>query len=275
MPLKLLNDPNRVGGSSQLDVSADGWVLGPFNAQRLSLWAQDLNGMLAELYELAALNVLPMALTPFSQAIPLAGGFRMPAQAVTGPLVFTRGANPVPNGSCRVQLTANGANVPDFSAFGAPEAGGWVNTAGTVNLCNFWWDGTAYGYSVFQGRPSQPLGLPVGAPAVASIAVPHGRNPTLTIMTGGSALNPTVAPPASAFTLSSPGGASIKPNGIAVTAGSITLALNGTINSGDAVTLSYAPPAPTSYTTRQQVGAVQDASGNLLAAISAATVTVS
>jgi hypothetical protein len=271
----LLNDPNRAGGSSALDLHTEIGVIGVYNAARLALWAQDVNAMFAELYAAIGNGELPATPVPFSQTIPLSSGSRMPAQAVTGPLTFVAGGSPVAYASCRVRLTANGTNAPNFTAFGAsPVAGGWVNTAGAVNHCQFWYDGTNYLYSVFQGSAVFPGGIPVIAPGVASVALPHGVNPTLTLTTNGSALNPARVPPASAFALSDTDGVTID-HVIGVTATSITLALAGTVGASDTLTLSYTPPGMSSYNTPATTAPAQDASGNLLAAITAAAVTVS
>jgi hypothetical protein len=250
-----------------------------YNTARLAQTIAAIDTMFVELYQALITTPTLLTLVPFNQTIPLSGGFRMPAQAVAGPLTFTPGANPLlsGNGSCRVLLTANGSNVPSFAAFGSapPQNGAWVNTAGAVNLCIFGFDGTNYNVSIWQGGPGFPEGIPVQAPSVASVSLIHGLNPQLTIATGGSALNPGIVPPASAFSLVDTDGATVGGKVVSVTANSVVLQLAGTVALGDVLTLNYTPPTTGSYFGAGQRGPLQDANGNLLAAFAGAPVTVS
>ncbi|MHB1871747.1 MAG: SwmB domain-containing protein [Steroidobacteraceae bacterium] len=98
-------------------------------------------------------------------------------------------------------------------------------------------------------------------PGFSSISVPAGVNPTLTLDVSAT-LDTSSVPAASAFTVED-NGVALTVSGVTVAAGSISLALTGTIASGDAVTLTYAPPA---------TNPVQSAAGVLMAPINGAMV---
>jgi len=268
----VINDPNAVGGSSALNLAADGWVVGPYNASILAKWAAAINANFAELYRQVGNQSASAASTPFSTTVPLNSFVRMPDQSVAGAvLAFTPAASPVANGSCTFRLTADGTHAPTFAGFTAANgSAGWSNTAGAVNLINFNYDGTTSWYSIFQT-------VPTSAPAVTGLGVVHGSNPTITLTIGGTGLNAAIVPPASAFALSTTQGATINPNQVSVTADSITLGLVGTVNLGDTVTLSYTPPVLSAdvLAPGAKPGAAQDASGTYLAAFASASVAVS
>ncbi len=100
-------------------------------------------------------------------------------------------------------------------------------------------------------------------PGFISISVPTGTNPTLVIDVADT-LDTGSVPAASAFTVEV-NGAAVTVSSVTVGASSVSLALSGTIASGDAVTLSYAVPGS---------NPVQSTSGAPLAAITSAIVTV-
>ncbi len=100
-------------------------------------------------------------------------------------------------------------------------------------------------------------------PGFSSISVPAGTNPTLVIEVAET-LDTGSVPAASAFTVEDNGSA-ITVSSVTVGASSVSLALSGTIASGDLVTVSYAPPA---------TNAVQNTAGTLMAAINSATATI-
>jgi uncharacterized repeat protein (TIGR02059 family) len=100
-------------------------------------------------------------------------------------------------------------------------------------------------------------------PGFSSISVPAGTNPTLVIDVADT-LDTGSVPTASAFTVDD-NGAGVTVSSVTVGASSVSLVLGGTIASGDAVTVSYAPPA---------TNAVQNATGTQLAAINSAIATV-
>ena len=102
-------------------------------------------------------------------------------------------------------------------------------------------------------------------PGFSSIGLIHGTNPTLTIAISGASLNTSDTPATSSFTVMD-GLTSIPVSGVTVNSASVTLALTGTINLGDTVTLSYTPPG---------TSPIQNTNGLLMAAIVTAPVTVS
>jgi hypothetical protein len=91
----------------------------------------------------------------------------------------------------------------------------------------------------------------------------YGVNPTLNI-NAANLFNPAVTPSASAFTVFD-GATQLAVNSVTVGELGIALALTGTVNAGDSVTVSYTPPGSNS---------AQDSNGNLLEAIVSASVIV-
>lgn len=76
----------------------------------------------------------------------------MAPHTVTAPITFTKNTtNAVPRASMSLRLTADGTNIPNFSAYkkqiGSQD---WDNTASVVNVCLFWYDGVDYWYCIFQ-----------------------------------------------------------------------------------------------------------------------------
>jgi len=283
----LLNDPNAAGGSTALDLAADGWVVGTYNAAILKRCFDAINANFRELYGVVGPFVPSANVAAFSSTLPLDNHYVMPRQSITSELTFAAGASPVAGGMVTVELVADGnpAHAPNFGPFSqyqnASYASNWNNTAGAVNRVNLFCSelynqngdtGTLiYQYTIFQGSENQPLGTPVQAPAVTSINVTHGTNPTLTIGIGGSGLNPNYVPAIGAFSVSGSDGAQVGPGpaGLAgatvvVTAGSVQIPLCGSVAAGDVLTINYTPPAD---------GALQDSSGVRMGAITGATVT--
>jgi hypothetical protein len=91
------------------------------------------------------LNQISPNYIPFSTVVPFlnSGGTYMPDNyPVTGPLTFTPGANAVRGAYAFVFLKANGANVPDVSAFTEHGSSmGYLNTANILNIANFFYLG--------------------------------------------------------------------------------------------------------------------------------------
>ncbi len=214
----------------------------------------------------------PFPLIPeleFSPAVP-AGQPCMPPQSITGPLAFSIAQDLSFGSTCTVDLTADGTHVPTFPGFTqASFSLPWNDTAGLVHTVSL-----AYGPQ--DSGPSYAIG-PIASsaiPAVTSLAVTHGQNPTVAIATGGSSLNTAYVPDATLFSiqrLQTLLNASILGvTSVAVTANQIALTLSGAISLGDTVTLSYTPPpGRPAYPV-----VAQDGSGNSLAGFTG-TVTVS
>jgi hypothetical protein len=77
---------------------------------------------------------------------------RMAAHTVSSPITFTKNTTgAVPGGGTILDLAADGTNIPDFSAFEESTASsGWVNTAGVVNTCIFFYTGTKWFITIIQ-----------------------------------------------------------------------------------------------------------------------------
>ena len=265
----LLNDPNRAGGPSNLDLSLDVGVVGPLNAARLALWAADINQKFAE-YD-ARLGYDIGSLIPFSTTIPLGAtaATYMPAQSVCGPLAFSPGASPVVGAQCSVRLTADGVHVPTFPGF-TVSSSGYNNTLGVVNVAIFRMSSSPVVIVAQDGGVNAPSIL---RPGISSLSLIHGANPTLTIAVGGVApLNTAAVPAASAFTVNATQGATV--GGVSVSANAITLTLAGNVALGDTVTVTYSPPVLNSPLAHLSVP-IRDTNGNQLAAFTSASVTVS
>jgi len=197
----------------------------------------------------------------------------MPAQCVTGPIAFSMSLDPIYGSNCTLSLTADGTHTPTFTGFTeASSSAAWNDTAGVVNVISFSWAVKASGptYSI-----SVPSTTPI--PAIASLSVPHGANPTLTITTNGAALSTAYVPAPPTFKVTRAAtflnsNTELPVSSVSLSANQIQLVLSGIIGAGDSVSLSYTPtfPGQSPYPI-----SAQDASGNLLAAITAASVTVS
>ena len=103
-----LNDPNRSGGSSQIDLSADSWALATYNALMLARNFADINEMFEDVY--SRIGYLSPTLVGFSSSVQLneQATLRTPATAVTGPLAFSPASGAVAGSACIVRLVANG-----------------------------------------------------------------------------------------------------------------------------------------------------------------------
>jgi hypothetical protein len=98
----------------------------------------------------------------------------------------------------------------------------------------------------------------------------------MVINTNGSALNPAFVPAPTTFSITHAPTVTnsltgFPVTGVAVTSNSITLTLSGAIAAGDSLSLNYTPTTPGQ--PPYPISA-QDASGNLLAAITGAIVTI-
>jgi len=114
---------------------------------------------------------------PFSPAIPLSrpGSSYMAASTVTGPLTFTAAAGAVRGALAYLRLTADGVNLPNFSAFKEwGGSSGYDNRAGIVNQLQFFYDGSDLFFSASQAVGAVPA------------AVPDTTAPTLTSPTSAS-----------------------------------------------------------------------------------------
>lgn len=212
-----------------------------------------LNNMFGELY-----SGFPAAAT-FNTAIPFTARQVMPRQQVVGALTFTKNiAGAILGAAVDVELVADGANVPDFSAFKEwGGSAGYLNTTGMVNLCRFEFTGLDYIVSVNQ------LVSPVAAPRLSSVAATVGAN-TVT-MNYDRALNSGSTPPASAFAITNTGGTQTV-SSVSVTGSTVVLATSRTVVSGDVIAVSYTPPT---------ANGVLSSTGEFAGGVSAYSVTVS
>jgi hypothetical protein len=87
---------------------------------------------------------------------------KMTAHSITGATTFTKNTTgAIPGCGTILELTANGANVPNFSDFKETSASsGWVNTAGVVNVCLFIYTGTQYLLTIIQQKTLTQLATP-------------------------------------------------------------------------------------------------------------------
>jgi hypothetical protein len=216
----------------------------------------------------------------FSPAIPV-GYWVSDTQCVCGPLVFSQPLDPA-GCSFAVDLVANGTNEPTFPNMTAASwSQPWLNTPGAVNSVSIGYETRITGFPATQsyGIQNFPSSGKVLA-CVISIECVHGNNPTITISTGGLALNPEYVPNVSRFAVTRIAGnappetpsTAIVVATVSLTSSSITLSLQEAVEATDVVTLSYAPlwPGLPPYDL-----SVTDTNGNLLAAITNASVTVS
>lgn len=66
----------------------------------------------------------------------------MPAKTIIAPTTFTKTITDAQASyGAMIRITADGVNVPDFSAFKKIGSGSYVNTNGIINLCVFLYDG--------------------------------------------------------------------------------------------------------------------------------------
>ena len=90
---------------------------------------------------------------PFSEVISFDNNLAISTKTVNSPITFSAlGDYAIIGGSTLVKLTADGANVPDFSNFKKMSGSqSYVNTAGVVNNCYFFYDGIDAWLNVWQG----------------------------------------------------------------------------------------------------------------------------
>lgn len=91
----------------------------------------------------------------YAPVIPFKALTRMPKQTVSGALTFTPSTVGAAAGAtCYLTLIADGVHTPDFSAFTEwGGSAGYENTAGILNICQFFYDGETYYVCI-----TQPIG---------------------------------------------------------------------------------------------------------------------
>jgi hypothetical protein len=94
----------------------------------------------------------------------------MAAHTVAGAIAFTKNTtNAVPWASVGLRLTADGVNLPDFSAFKkANSSQDYDNTSGTINTILFWFDGTDYWHTIYQEVSIPALAAPENLTAITA-----------------------------------------------------------------------------------------------------------
>lgn len=87
---------------------------------------------------------------------------KMAPHTISGPITFTKNTTGAIAGAGTIlELTADGTNKPDFSAFNETSASsGWVNTSGTVNVCIFLYTGSQYLLTIIQKKVLSQLSTP-------------------------------------------------------------------------------------------------------------------
>lgn len=196
--------------------------------------------------------------TSFVTSIPLTrpGQTYMPQQIISGPLTFTPAAGAVRGALVYVRLVADGANVPNFSAF--KEWGGsmgYDNRSGYVNEVQFYHDGYDYWFTVTQAANAVPLD--VLAPTISTAAV-AANTPTTLTLTASEALDTTNVPATSAFTVT---GHTV--SAVAVAGSTVTLTVSAFLNA-EARNVAYVQPA---------TSGLRDLAGNLMSSFSGLSVT--
>lgn len=141
---------------------------------------------------------------PFDQPVTYLG-----QHTITGPLTFTidPAGGAQPSFGAILRLVADGANIPDLSAFKSIGSGSWSNTATAVNTLWFVYDGADYSVSI-----TQPVviagggGGDVTPPTVVSRVI-ENATPTKLRITYNEALDTSSVPANSNFILNegSPG----------------------------------------------------------------------
>lgn len=119
-------------------------------------------GELRETVTAASLNAFAVVRDiPFATAIPLtrAGAAYMADKTVNGALTFTAAAGAVRGALVYLRMTADGANLPNFSAFKEwGGSSGYDNRNGIVNQVQFFYDGADLFYSASQAVGAAPTG---------------------------------------------------------------------------------------------------------------------
>lgn len=141
---------------------------------------------------------------PFSASIPLTrvGPAYMAAKTVSAALTLTPAANAVRGALVYLRCIADGANLPDYSAF--KEWGGslgYDNRNGIENQMQFFFDGANYWVSITQAvgavpAPSAATGVTMTGPtggvvSTASTAFTVGVTPVGGMITGNVVVTPT------------------------------------------------------------------------------------
>lgn len=164
----------------------------------------------------------------------------------------TRGA------AASMTVIANGTNAPTIS--GADEwasSFGYLNSSGTPNRLDAWFDGVAARYSWSQQMV--PTVVDVTAPTLSSAAV-NGAALTLVY---SEALN-TTSPATSAFSVAGAGSTTQAPSAVSISGSTVTLTLATPAVFGDTVTVGYTVPGS---------NPIRDTAGNSAGALVSQAVT--
>lgn len=159
------------------------------------------------------------------------------------------------------RYVADGSHTPDFSAFAAEGPGAWVNTAGTVNKCFFYYDGSQYCVIITQPGTGGTGGGGGGDTTPPTMVSATATDATTVRVVFSESVTPTTT------------GWSIYKTEIAETSGATAVT-----GSGTTWDFTIADTAMTSSMTLKisynaTTGNTLDAAGNELATISLASVT--
>lgn len=164
---------------------------------------------------------------------------------------------PIPGAKVQIRLLADGTNTVTFSGIKQRTGSAYTNTAGILNIAEFWYDGTDYWVNVYS-----EAGATADATLPTLVSATYGTVTNKLILTYSESLSKNNVPAPSAFALS--GNRVV--NNVGVSGRKVTLTLTPAYAIGDAPTLSYTPPA----TNR-----LQDNYNNLAAALTNTPIVVS
>jgi hypothetical protein len=185
----------------------------------------------------------------------------IPPKTITGATAFTKSTAGAQAGYCTIlQVTANGVNIPDFSAFGRTGTGSYDNTNGVINVLVFtYWGGSLYTLSI---SPVTVSGGGGGGgdttpPSTTSVSVENAE-PNKVLIAYGETLDSGSVPATSAYTVTV-NGTTRTISAVAITGANVKVTFGGAaVVSTDTITLDYVVPG---------TSPIQDVAGNDAAAL--------
>jgi hypothetical protein len=188
----------------------------------------------------------------------------IPPLTVSGPVTFTKVTTGAQAGyGAMREVTADGTNIPDVSAFASVGTGTYDNTAGVVNLFTFFYTGSRYVVSInpISGTGTGGGGGDTTPPSTTSVSVENAE-PNNVLIAYGETLDSGSVPSTSAYTVTV-NGTTRTISSVAITGANVKVTFGGAaVISTDTITLDYVVPG---------TNPIQDVAGNDAAALTGVT----
>jgi hypothetical protein len=203
-------------------------------------------------------NVSATTVIPFDNPLTY-----IPPKTITGAVTFTKSTTGAQAGyAAIIEVTADGTNVPDVSAFYSVGTGAYDNTAGVVNLFTFFYTGQKYCVAVNPISGTGGGGGDTTPPGIVTVSVENAE-PNKVLLAYGETLDSASVPATSAYTVKV-NGTTRTISAVAITGANVKVTFGGAaVISTDSITLDYVVPG---------TNPIQDVAGNDAAALTGVTV---